>query len=72
MSTDSSIQKLVQEQTVQWSELVERHRKEEWALLKQQVQEQQETLDKLMETIQANQLKQLESKFERYYFPLSF
>ncbi|CAH0387583.1 unnamed protein product [Bemisia tabaci] len=65
MSTDSSIQKLVQEQTVQWSELVERHRKEEWALLKQQVQEQQETLDKLMETIQANQLKQLESKFER-------
>lgn len=45
--------------------MVERHKKEEWDLLKQQLADQQETLKKLMEATQAGQMKQLEAKHER-------
>lgn len=62
---DESVKKLVLDQMKQWSEMVERHRKEVWALLKTQVTEQQDTLNKLMESIQASQVKQVEAKHER-------
>jgi hypothetical protein len=62
---DDSVKKLVLEQMKQWSEMVERHRKEVWSLMKTQVTEQQDTLNKLMETIQASQVKQVEAKHER-------
>uniref|UniRef100_A0A8D8ZLK0 Phosphoinositide phospholipase C n=1 Tax=Cacopsylla melanoneura TaxID=428564 RepID=A0A8D8ZLK0_9HEMI len=63
---DESVKKLVLEQMKQWSEMVERHRKEVWAMMKTQVTEQQDTLNKLMETMQASQVKQVEGKHERY------
>lgn len=45
--------------------MVERHRKQEWETLKQQLNDQQEILKKLMETMQAQQMKQLEAKHDR-------
>lgn len=45
--------------------MIERHKKEEWDLLKQQLDDQREILRKLMETTQAAQMKQLEGKHER-------
>lgn len=65
IKNDASIRKVIQEQNAQWSEMVERHKKEEWEMLKQQISDQQETLRKLMETTQASQVKQLEAKQER-------
>lgn len=65
IKNDASIKKVIQEQNTQWSEMVERHKKEEWELMKSQIQDQQETLKKLMEQTQANQMKQLEAKHER-------
>jgi phosphatidylinositol phospholipase C beta len=37
VASDAGIRKLVTEQMTQWSEMMERHRKEEWGILKQQV-----------------------------------
>ncbi|KAK7863055.1 hypothetical protein R5R35_006478 [Gryllus longicercus] len=65
LAGDPGVRKLVAEQTSQWSELVERHRREEWATMKQQLTEQQEILKRLMEVAQAAQMKQLEAKHER-------
>ncbi|RZF37730.1 hypothetical protein LSTR_LSTR003141 [Laodelphax striatellus] len=62
---EPAIRKLVTEQTTQWSEMMERHRKEEWTTLKQQVEEQKEALTRLMEVVQAAQIKQIEAKHER-------
>lgn len=45
--------------------MIERHKKEEWDLLKTQLNDQKEILRKLMETTQAAQMKQLEAKHER-------
>lgn len=65
IKNDASIRKVIQEQNAQWSDMVERHKKEEWEMLKQQISDQQDTLRKLMETTQASQMKQLEAKHER-------
>ncbi|EEB13261.1 1-phosphatidylinositol-4,5-bisphosphate phosphodiesterase, putative [Pediculus humanus corporis] len=65
LTSDPMILKLVNEQTQQWSEMQERHRKEEWELLKQHVLDQQEILKKLMKASQASQIKQIEAKHER-------
>lgn len=65
MVNDPAVRKLVQEQTVQWSELMERHRKQEWEFLRNQLDDQRDTLRKHMEILQAGQMKQLEGKHER-------
>ncbi|CAG2066116.1 unnamed protein product, partial [Timema podura] len=52
-------------QTLQWSEMVERHRKEEWGTMKGHLAEQQDILKRLMELAQASQMKQVETKHER-------
>lgn len=66
MINDGGVKKLVTEQMTQWSEMVERHRREKWALQKQQATEQQDALIKLMENLQAAQMKQLEVRHEKY------
>ncbi|XP_034238363.1 1-phosphatidylinositol 4,5-bisphosphate phosphodiesterase isoform X2 [Thrips palmi] len=63
--SDPVIRKLVQEQTAQWSEMVERHRKAEWRAMRQQVADQEEILKTLLTTTQAAQVKALEAKHER-------
>ena len=44
---------------------MERHKKEEWEMMKSHLQQQEEILKKLMEVSQANQMKQLLAKHER-------
>jgi hypothetical protein len=50
----------------QWSEMVERQQREKWDTLRQQLKDNQDVLRKLMEGVQATQMKQLEAKHERY------
>lgn len=63
--SDPAVRKLVAEQTVQWSDMVKRHRKEEWELVRQHLTDQQDVLKKLMEASHAAQMKQLEAKHDR-------
>lgn len=65
LNNDPAIRKLVAEQTVQWSELMEKHRKQEWESLRLQLDDQRDVLRKHMELIQASQVKQLEARHER-------
>ena len=53
------------EQTEEYTELVERHRKEEWELTKAHLIAQDDMLKSLMEGMQAQQMKELEAIFER-------
>lgn len=62
---DAAVRKLVQEQTVQWTELMARHRKQEWEFLRNQLDDQRDILRKHMELLQLGQMKQLEAKHER-------
>nr|CAD7403879.1 unnamed protein product [Timema cristinae] len=65
LAMDPGVRKLVTVQTLQWSEMVERHRKEEWGTMKGHLAEQQDILKRLMELAQASQMKQVETKHER-------
>ena len=62
---DAAIKEVVMEQTEQYTEMVERHRKEDWELTKAHLMAQDEMLKKLMETSQAQQMKELDIIFER-------
>ncbi|KAF5282144.1 hypothetical protein FQR65_LT02841 [Abscondita terminalis] len=64
---DAAVRKLVQEQTVQWTELMERHRKQEWEFLRNQLDGQRDVIRKYMEILQAGQMKKLEEKHEREF-----
>lgn len=57
---------VVVDQTKQWSEMMEKHRKEEWKLLNDHLKMQEEVLINLMAQAQAKQLKEIEEHFERY------
>lgn len=63
---DPAVKQVVVDQTKQWSDMMERHRKEEWDLMRCHLQAQEEVLRRLMETQQQQQLKELEALFERY------
>jgi len=45
--------------------MLEKHRKEEWELMKVHLHSQEDILKKLMESLQLNQMKQLELKHDR-------
>ena len=62
---DAGVKDVVTEQTEQYTEMLERHRKEDWELTKAHLIAQDEMLKKLMETSQAQQMKELEAVFER-------
>ena len=62
---DPSVKSLVAEQTKEWSEIVGRHLKEEWTMLKEHLESQQELLKATIQVVHAAQLKQLEAKCER-------
>jgi hypothetical protein len=68
---DPAVRKLVVEQMSQWSEVVERQQREKWETLRLQLKDNQDVLRKLMEGVQAAQMKQLEAKHERYIFLFS-
>lgn len=65
MANDPAVRKLVTEQTLEWSSLMERHRKQEWEFLRTQLDDQRDVLRKHMELLQVMQMKQLEAKHDR-------
>ncbi|XP_063364734.1 1-phosphatidylinositol 4,5-bisphosphate phosphodiesterase isoform X2 [Cydia amplana] len=65
LSNDAAFRKLVTDQSAAWSELVAKHRLEEWSTARSRLDEQRELLKKMMETTQQVQMKQLEAKHER-------
>lgn len=62
---DPTVKNVVVDQTKQWSEMMEKHRKEEWKLLNDHLKMQEEVLINLMAQAQAKQLKEIEEHFER-------
>lgn len=65
LANDPKVRELVVTQMKQWSELLDKHRREEWELMKTQINQQGEILRKLMDIAQMGQMKQLEQKFDR-------
>lgn len=65
MTQDANIKKVVNEQTAQWSAMMEKQRKEEWALLKTQIQNSKEEVKKLIVVVQETQNKQLQAKQDK-------
>ncbi|XP_046642966.1 1-phosphatidylinositol 4,5-bisphosphate phosphodiesterase-like isoform X1 [Daphnia pulicaria] len=62
---DPALKQLVADQAKEWSELVGRHLKEEWTLLKEQLEAQQDILKTVMQGAQGAQLKLLDAKLEK-------
>ena len=62
---DANVKKVISEQTTQWSSMMERQRKEEWELLKNQTESCREEFKKLIEVVQASQMKQLQAKHDK-------
>ena len=63
---DPEVKQLVAEQTKEWTEMIGRHYKEEWTLLKEQLEAQKEILKATMIAAQAAQLKLLDARLEKY------
>ena len=66
MVNDPALKSVVVDQTKQWSDMMERHRKEEWEMLKVHLQAQEEVLKKLLEEAQAKQIGAIKAIFDRY------
>lgn len=62
---DSAIKNAIAEQTNQWTDMIAKHKKEEWDMLRTHVQDSQEALKALQLTVQAAQVKQLEERHAR-------
>lgn len=71
LAQDANVKKVISEQTAQWSSMIERQRKEEWELLKNQTQNSREELKKLIEIVQATQVKQLQTKHDKLVLAIS-
>ena len=63
---DPKIKSLVTDQMSQWSVMMEKHRKEEWEMLKDHLKSQEDILKKLMEEEQQAQIKKMEVRHEQY------
>lgn len=62
---DANVKKVINEQTAQWSAMMERQKKEEWELLKNQIQSSRDELKRLIEIVQATQVKQMQAKHDK-------
>ena len=62
---DPDILKCVQDQTKQWTELMTKHRKEEWEMLKAHLASQEDVFKKLHETVSAKQMKDMDAFFAK-------
>eukprot|EP00095_Tigriopus_kingsejongensis_P003368 snap_masked-scaffold153_size302544-processed-gene-0.0 protein:Tk03368 transcript:snap_masked-scaffold153_size302544-processed-gene-0.0-mRNA-1 annotation:"phospholipase beta isoform" len=62
---DPTVKNVVVKQTQQWSEMMEKHRKEEWKLMNDHLKMQEDVLMGLLTQAQAQQIKEIESHFER-------
>lgn len=59
------MKKVISEQTTQWSIMTEKQRKEEWELLKNQTQNSRDELKRLIEVVQATQVKLMQAKHDK-------
>lgn len=59
------MKKVISEQTTQWSQMVERQRKEEWELLRVQTEAAKDEFKKIIDVVQAGQMKQLQAKHDK-------
>ncbi len=57
---------MIKEQTKQWTEMMKKHRSEEWELLKAHQASYEEVYEKVFETAQAKQMKDLEAFLAKY------
>lgn len=64
-SDNPQVMKLAMEQISQWTEMVERHNKEQWDLLRAHCTAQRELLKKLLSLQQAGQVKTIEARFDK-------
>ncbi|XP_076235984.1 1-phosphatidylinositol 4,5-bisphosphate phosphodiesterase isoform X1 [Calliopsis andreniformis] len=62
---DANVKKVISEQTTQWSQMVERQRKEEWELLKAQADAGREEFKKIIDVVLASQVKQLQARHDK-------
>ncbi|XP_063983769.1 1-phosphatidylinositol 4,5-bisphosphate phosphodiesterase-like [Diachasmimorpha longicaudata] len=62
---DANVKKVVKEQTQQWSELMGKHRKEEWEMHKAHINTGKDDFKKAMEVVQVSQMKQLQIKQDK-------
>lgn len=65
LAQDANVKKVISEQTAQWSAMMEKQRKEEWELLKNQTQGSRDELKRLIEIVQATQVKQMQAKHDK-------
>lgn len=56
---------MVSEQTAEWSAMVQKHRKAEWELHKQQVDAGREEMKRVIDVVKVNQDKQLQMKHDK-------
>ena len=59
------MKQVVVDQTKQWSDMVERHRKENWELMREHLQGQENLLKELMQALQQLQMKELDNLFKK-------
>jgi len=62
---DPVVKQVVVDQTKQWSDMVERHRKENWELMREHLQGQENLLKELMQALQQLQMKELDNLFKK-------
>ncbi|XP_014211046.1 1-phosphatidylinositol 4,5-bisphosphate phosphodiesterase-like [Copidosoma floridanum] len=62
---DENIKKLVKEQMAQWTQMMEKQRKEEWDLNKAQLESCKQDVKECIPAVQANQVKLLEAKHDK-------
>ncbi|KAJ8675594.1 hypothetical protein QAD02_011380 [Eretmocerus hayati] len=62
---DESVKKLIIEQTAQWTQMMEKHRKEEWELNRAQLEYAKEEIKACIPAVQAAQFKLLEAKHDK-------
>ena len=60
---DSEMISMVKDQTKAWTEMVHRHKKEEWEMLKGHLKVQEEQFKSVCVTVQVQQMKDLEAYF---------
>lgn len=59
---DASVKTMIKEQTTQWTQMMERQRKEEWELSKTQLEGSKADIKACIPAVQAQQLKLLETR----------
>jgi len=59
---EEKIMTMVRDQTKEWTEMMQKHRKDNWEMTKAHLTAQEEILKNIMESVQAQQIKDLEAR----------